>query len=430
MGAFAYGNSVKIAVVGAGPAGLTAARILAANAHRPVVFEARDWIGGRTRTIRRDGHMVDVGAGWLASFYTETFRLLAEVGLDEALEQLDLAGASCLSDHGEIIDVPASASDAISTPLIPLSEKLRLVAWAAALLIRQPQANLKPDLRFDKIDADSHITRAIGPKAAERVFTPMVSAVFSDLSELSAALLRSWVRAGVGARFYALEGGMDSLWTRIAEELDVRTETPVRSISVGRGSGVDISTDIGASERFDACVVAAPITRMRTIIEGADLPHWLDDVRYAPHLRVYAAITGELERADIHPLESDEQVATVSRGPAGRLWGVIPEGHSAALVGSSGAWSHDLIGAPTATEQLWERAQEIDPTLFELSDAVVVESIRWDEAVPVMAPGHFARVKTFDQRPPLVFAGDWLVQPCIEGAVRSGISAAKHFGLA
>lgn len=421
---------MKIAVVGAGPAGLSAARLLAANAHKPVVFESSDWIGGRTRTIRKDGHVIDAGAGWLASFYSETFKLLEELEMDERLEKLDLASASCLSDHGEIIEVPKSAWDAVTTPLLPSIEKLRLVAWAAALLVRQPLGNLKPDLRFDKIDADTHITRAIGPKAAERVFTPMVSAVFSDLSELSAALLRSWVRAGVGASFYALSGGMDSLWVRVAESLDVRIKTPVRGLTVGRGAGVDVDTDSGSSERFDACIVAAPITKMRSVISGADLPHWFDDVRYAPHFRIYAAMAGDLGRADIHPLESDAHVATVSRGPAGRLWGVVPDGYSAALVGSSGSWSEELINATDAAEQLWSRALEIDPCLFDLDNASLVESVQWREAVPIMAPGHFARVKSLEQKPPLIFAGDWLVQPCIEGAVRSGIAASKVFGVA
>jgi monoamine oxidase len=47
--------------------------------------------------------------------------------------------------------------------------------------------------------------------------------------------------------------------------------------------------------------------------------------------------------------------------------------------------------------------------------------------VPAVGPGYFRRVRSFAQRPPIVFAGDWLVQPCVEGAVRSGIDAARCF---
>jgi predicted NAD/FAD-dependent oxidoreductase len=39
-------------------------------------------------------------------------------------------------------------------------------------------------------------------------------------------------------------------------------------------------------------------------------------------------------------------------------------------------------------------------------------------------PGYHRRVAGLEQRPPIVYAGDWLVQPCVEGAVRSGQAAA------
>lgn len=419
---------MKIAVVGAGPAGLAAGRALANNAHRPVLFESAERVGGRTFTIRRDNHVIDSGAGWLASFYSETLRLLRELDMLDALVQLDLAAASCLSKNGKITPVPNSPIEAMKTPLISPWEKARMISWAIGLLIRQPRPNLAPDLRFDKIDAKTHIVRKIGPGAADRVFTPMVSAVFSGLDLLSASLIRAWVRAGIGANFYALEDGMDSLWTRVAEELDLQLAAPVREITIGRGAGVDITTDSDRSERFDACIVTIPLTRARKIIKGINLPGWFDQVQYAPHFRVYASISSDLGRADIHPIDNDSAVATISRGPAGRLWGVIPENRSAALVGTSGEWGKDLIEAKDGKERLWKRAREIDPELFELEEASLVEVIRWNEAVPVFSPGHFGRVASLKQKPPLIFAGDWLVQPCIEGAVRSGLTAANIFG--
>ncbi|HEY5787179.1 MAG TPA: NAD(P)/FAD-dependent oxidoreductase [Microlunatus sp.] len=52
-------------VVGAGVAGLTAARLLAQAGQRVVVLEARDRIGGRTWTDRSDGRVTDLGASWI-----------------------------------------------------------------------------------------------------------------------------------------------------------------------------------------------------------------------------------------------------------------------------------------------------------------------------------------------------------------------------
>ncbi len=52
-------------VVGAGVAGLTAARLLAGAGRRVVVLEARDRIGGRVWTDRGDGLVTDLGASWI-----------------------------------------------------------------------------------------------------------------------------------------------------------------------------------------------------------------------------------------------------------------------------------------------------------------------------------------------------------------------------
>lgn len=52
-------------VVGAGVAGLTAARLLTRAGRRVVVLEARDRIGGRVWTDRSDGFVTDLGASWI-----------------------------------------------------------------------------------------------------------------------------------------------------------------------------------------------------------------------------------------------------------------------------------------------------------------------------------------------------------------------------
>ena len=52
-------------VVGAGVAGLTAARLLARDGRRVAVLEARDRVGGRVWTDRTDGLVTDLGASWI-----------------------------------------------------------------------------------------------------------------------------------------------------------------------------------------------------------------------------------------------------------------------------------------------------------------------------------------------------------------------------
>ena len=61
----ADGSGGRVVVVGAGVAGLAAARELADAGAEVVVLEARDRIGGRIFTDRSTGQPVDLGASWI-----------------------------------------------------------------------------------------------------------------------------------------------------------------------------------------------------------------------------------------------------------------------------------------------------------------------------------------------------------------------------
>ena len=56
---------MRVAVVGAGMAGLAAARSLVDKGHEVVVFEKSRGLGGRAATRRRDGFVWDTGAGYI-----------------------------------------------------------------------------------------------------------------------------------------------------------------------------------------------------------------------------------------------------------------------------------------------------------------------------------------------------------------------------
>jgi monoamine oxidase len=69
-------------VVGAGMAGLTAARTLAEAGVRVAVLEARSRIGGRILTHRSGGHPLELGAEFIHGRSPELWALIAETGLD------------------------------------------------------------------------------------------------------------------------------------------------------------------------------------------------------------------------------------------------------------------------------------------------------------------------------------------------------------
>ncbi len=68
-------------MIGAGMAGLTAARKLAEAGRQVLVLEARDRVGGRIRTMRDKGEIVELGAEFIHGRPPELWELIREAGL-------------------------------------------------------------------------------------------------------------------------------------------------------------------------------------------------------------------------------------------------------------------------------------------------------------------------------------------------------------
>ena len=72
---------VDVIVVGAGLAGLRAARDLEEAGQTVVVLEARDRVGGRGYTAEMAGRLVELGGSWFTPEHTEVRAELERYGL-------------------------------------------------------------------------------------------------------------------------------------------------------------------------------------------------------------------------------------------------------------------------------------------------------------------------------------------------------------
>lgn len=417
---------MRICVVGAGPAGLTAAFRLQQAGHDVTVLEQAGVVGGRTHSEHfGPGHWSDTGAGWLASFYPSTLALLDEIDRRRLLRPMTLRGGGDLLIDDRVVPFPSSLRRILTSPLLSAADKAGFLVSMARLFAAQP-GDLAVDRRFDVITALDDLA-SVGLAARERIVRPLFEGpFFSRLEQMSAALVRSWLRALAVGDFFQVDEGMDAPWRRVGEIVGARTGVTVERIEARLGA-VEVTTADG-TETFDGCVVAVPAPVAARLV--VDAPPVLSTVPYAPHVRLYAARHGAgPARSGIHVFPND-LVATVEIG-GGRTgaWGRVPDDWCWALVCAPAASSGPLLerDPSSVTDELWSLASAIEPRLFALESADIVHLIRWTHAVPIVDPGYYARLDELPQQPPIVFAGDWLVQPCVEGAVRSGDAAAARF---
>jgi protoporphyrinogen oxidase len=410
---------------------MTAAYRLQQAGHAVEVLEARDVVGGRTHAEHLGpGHHCDTGAGWLASFYKQTLALFDELGYRNLLiRPRHVRGAADLRTGGRVYRAEPDGERAAYQLLSP-QERRALAGYLERVYAEQPDG-LTIDLAADDRDAEAEVA-PLGRSVVDYVFRPWFEGpFFTPLNQMSAAKMRSWLKAYVGATFYQVAGGMDTPWLRLAERMEVRTGAQVHAARL-RDGGVDLELSSGARS-YDGVVLACPATASTRILgqHVGDVLAWLGEVRYSPEVRVYAARPGAADAAlGIHlspptPVFSVEMYSGV-RG----AWGDCPPDWQWALVCASGPDSAELLKLPAeqARRALWERARSVAPELFALEEAAVVHDIRWEWAIPVLSPGHFRRLAAYERKPPVVLAGDWTYHACVEGAVRSGELAAAAFG--
>jgi len=129
-------ESAPVAVLGAGPAGLTAGYVLARSLEPVVVFEADAQVGGLARTVERDGYRFDLGGHRFFTKSAEVQLLWHEVLGDELLLRSRL---SRIFWRGRFIDYPLRLADVVRK-VGPVELARCAASYAAALARPRRQA--------------------------------------------------------------------------------------------------------------------------------------------------------------------------------------------------------------------------------------------------------------------------------------------------
>jgi monoamine oxidase len=260
---------VDVCVVGAGYAGLTAARRLTQAGKSVVVLEARDRIGGRIWTFHLpDGSPVDRGGGWLANRHDAVLKLASEVGVSTYKTYDDgyhlLVGGGRTRRYRGLI--PKISLAAILTIVLA---QTKLDRMARRLPVEAPWTAERAT-EWDARSVAWFLERSgIRTAIARDLFDSVVRGLFcTDLHQVSFLNLLFLIQASGGFNTLVsikdgyqenlVVGGAGSIARRVADALGdaVRLKTPVRSI-VQRGDHVVVeSAEVTVSARH--AVVAVP----------------------------------------------------------------------------------------------------------------------------------------------------------------------------
>jgi monoamine oxidase len=285
-------RTADVVVVGAGLAGLTAARTLTAAGRRVLVLEARDRVGGRTLNHPLPGgHVADLGGTWIGPTQNAVAALAKELGL-ATFPQVD-DGDAVYWRSGVRTTYPSGGPTGGAPPDPTILPDL----VAVLTLIDQMSASVPVDAPWNADQAEDWDSQTLDTWLREHTVSPQTrkvasgafNALFGAEAREISLLYALWYVACAGdesnpgtfERLIDVQGGAQerrfvdgaqSLSLRMARALGSRVQlsTPVRSITQ-TGSGVRVVSD-RVTVRAAHAIVAIPPTLAARIVYDPPMP--------------------------------------------------------------------------------------------------------------------------------------------------------------
>lgn len=426
----------KVAVIGGGAAGLSAARALDQSGAQVVLFEAGRTFGGRARSESVDGCTVDVGAQLFGSGFSALFEFAAATGGEQLLARSP--GRDALWRKGRAHPITyGNIASMVTSSALPATLKLKLGARYVPFLLRHAQELNAGDpaaAGSDRLDRESVAEwgkRELGADFVELLAYPLLGAYYGSLPEATSVLLyHALARAGLDVSVYAVRGGSSVLFDTAAETLrnrgvQLRLNTAVSRVEEGAHH---VAVD-GAS--YDAAILAMPPHQVARLYQPDDrVSRWLHDVKFAASA-VLALVLKQRVQVEYFGLS----IPRTERGSdlvaicfqQQKLPGLVPADRSLLICLGAPSLNDDLLADPeAAVTRMIAAVEQIRPGTREL--IAHAKLYRHHDGYPVFFPGYVQHLRAFphDAQRRVVLAGDYLVSPTVEGAIRSGARSAQR----
>jgi len=416
---------VKIAVIGAGWAGLAAAVRATETGHAVTVFEMAAQAGGRARELQVDGLALDNGQHILIGAYRETLALMRTLGVDIGAA-FDRRPLELRYPDGRGLRLPPGPAALVFALGVmgargwTWRDKLALLraagGWALAGFRCAPGTSVDT------------LCRSLPPAVRELMIDPLcVAALNTPAPQADAAVLLRVLKDAL----FGGTGGADLLLPR--RSLGALLPAPALAWLRARGAAVRLGTRVQAlqadadagwrvdGEPFDTVVLACTAAEAARLTQ-AIAPGWAAQaqaLRYEPIVTVYLQAPGARLAAPMMALVEGPDAPAQFAFDHGAL-GATP-GVFAFVVSGAQPWVDR--GLDTTAAAVLQQALQAFPAGTWPQAPTVLRCVAEKRATFRCVPGL--------QRPPaaiapgLVAAGDYVAGPypaTLEGAVRAGVA--------
>lgn len=257
-------DAPRVLVIGAGVAGLSAARRLRAHGVDVTVFEARDRVGGRVHTIDALGHSLDQGAAWIHGVRRNP--------VNKLIKRLELETIKTEYEEMTIFGADGPLDDEQTESILALS--WWIYDWIAELHKKHGD------------EEDISVATAMARELTKQGGTDMDMQAFDfglnmitldegmELGRLS--LLGFEDDDPYEGADKLLVNGYGPMIEHLADGLDIHLKTPITEIAWSEEDGVTITDDKGNHHEGVCALITVPLGVLKTDMISFEpaLPDW------------------------------------------------------------------------------------------------------------------------------------------------------------